>query len=113
MEKYLFEVEEFFDWLELLTDENTISLGAKILEDKVNNSPFYKSSIGISTIHYIEGFNGSFILYGGFYICGKYKEVNFPMFYHVLYYSTYNLLIKTHIYQYKRQYLYENSKKHS
>ena len=49
MEKYLFEVEEFFDWLELLTDENTIFLGAKILEEKAKNYSFVKSDIGIDT----------------------------------------------------------------
>ena len=108
MEKYLFEVEEFFDWLELLTDENTILLGAKILEDKAKNYSFVKS-----TMYYIEGFEGSFMQNIGFYIYGRLEEVSFPTFSYILYYNSRNLLTKPTIFQYKRQYLYENSKKHS
>ena len=113
MEKYLFEVEEFFDWLELLADENTVLLGAKILEDKAKNYSFVKSDIGISTMYYIEGFKGSFMKNLGFYIYGRLEEVNFPTFSYVLYYNSRNLLSKPTIFQYKRQYLFENPKKHS
>lgn len=113
MEKYLFEIEEFFDWLELLTDENTILLGAKILEEKAKNYSFVKSDIGIDTMYYIEGFEGSFIRDMGFYIDGRLKEFGFPVFSYILYYNSRNLLRRPTILQYKRQYLFENPKKHS
>ena len=92
MEKYLFEVEEFFDWLELLTDENTILLGVKILEDKAKNYSFVKSDIGIDTMYYIEGFEGSFMQNIGFYIYGRLEEVGFPTFSYVLYYNSLDIL---------------------
>jgi hypothetical protein len=113
MEKYLFEVEEFFDWLELLTDENTILLGAKILEDKAKNYSFVKSDIGIDTMYYIEGFDGSLIPSVGFSIYGRSKGPNVPTHYYILYYRTCNVLNKNTILKFKRLYLYENPKKHS
>ena len=113
MEKYLFEVEEFFDWLELLTDENTILLGAKILEEKVKNYSFVKSDIGIDTMYYIEGFEGSFMQNLWFYIYGRLEDSDSPTFSYILYYNSRNLLSKPMILRYKRQYLFENPKKHS
>ena len=72
-----------------------------------------ESYIGIDTMYYIEGFEGSFIPGVGFSIYGRSKGPNVPTEYYILYYRTYKILNKNTILKFKRLYLYENLKKHS